>query len=76
MVSTFDELPNAIKDAAKDQYAVNSIGGVHYYKGKTYLVRDKLADAQEVESTILLAPCSFIIVLVIHQGELLSTSEN
>ena len=51
VVSTFNELPSDIKDAAKDQDAENGIGGVHY-KGKTYLVRDKLADAQEVESTI------------------------
>ena len=33
VVSTFDELPSTIKDAAKDQDADNGIGGVHY-KGK------------------------------------------
>ena len=51
VVSTFDELPQAIKDAAKDQGAEDGIGGV-FHKGKTYLVRDKLANAQDVEATI------------------------
>jgi hypothetical protein len=37
VVSTFDELPSAIKNAAKDQDAENSIGGV-YHNGKTYFL--------------------------------------
>jgi hypothetical protein len=51
VVSTFDELPQNIKDAAKDQGAENQVGGV-FHRGKTYLVRDKLKDQQEVETTI------------------------
>jgi hypothetical protein len=51
VVSTFDDLPKNIKDAAKDQGAENDVRGV-FHKGKTYLVRDKLKNQHEVEETI------------------------
>ncbi len=51
VASSFNDLPNNIKDAAKDQGAEGEIKGV-FHNGKTYLVRDQLADKLDVESTI------------------------
>lgn len=51
VASTFNELPNDIKEAAKKQGAEGKVYGV-FHNGKTYVVLDKHRSTKEVETTI------------------------
>jgi len=52
LVDTYEDLPQKIKDDAKDQDAENSIKGV-FHNNKTYIVLDELSTKADVERVIL-----------------------